>query len=76
MRNNIKKRLDELSAVSVRIITHGTQLSCALIFGAVALTFMGKNSMLPLYIAESAVSVFAIVIIGGLMFDTVSKRNQ
>ena len=76
MRNSIKKRLNELSTVSARIIKHGMQLSCLLILIALAISTHGDLSTLPKYITEASVSIFAIVIIGGLMFDYCVKRNS
>ena len=76
MRNSIKKRFDELSAVAARIIKHGVQLSCALMFTALVLIRVENYIALSKYITESAVSVFAIVVIGGLMFDYCAKKGK
>ncbi|GHV45777.1 hypothetical protein FACS189492_3120 [Clostridia bacterium] len=83
MRNSIKKRFNELSNVSAMIIKHGLQLCCALIFAGLGVLLtkqmtggrIATLANLPEQLTEAAVSVFAIVIIGGLTFDYCVKKN-
>lgn len=84
MINKIKHSFSELSAISSLIIVHGMRLSCLLMSAGLALCLSNARSgrysiylgALSKYISEAAVSIVAIIIIGGLMFDYYSKKYK
>ncbi|MCK9478135.1 MAG: hypothetical protein M0R40_01360 [Firmicutes bacterium] len=84
MINKIHRRFKELSDISSRIIIYGMRLSCLLMCVGLALHLLNVHakygsfyiSLLSKYISEAAVSITAIIIIGGLAFDYYFKKHK
>lgn len=84
MISRIKKSFRSLSETSSLIIKHGMQFSCMLISIGLAMHLLNIYSgnysiylgMLSKYVTEAAVTVTAIILIGGLMFDYIFKKNK
>jgi hypothetical protein len=84
MINKIRHRFKELSDISSLIIVHGMRISCLLMCAGLVLRLLNAYSgsysiyisTLSKYISEAAVSIVAIIIIGGLMFDYYSKKYK
>lgn len=84
MVSKIKKRFGELNTTSSLIIKHGMQFSCLLISIGLLMhllnSYSGNYSIylssLSKYITEAAVTITAIIMIGGLMFDYLFKKNK
>ena len=82
--NKILTSFNELSNISLKVITHGTQLSCFLIIAGLWVYLTNDYSSNYSYtlnelsktIAETSALVFAEIIIGGLLFDYYAKKHS
>ncbi|NLB82425.1 MAG: hypothetical protein GX800_12635 [Clostridiaceae bacterium] len=84
MLNKFKCRFKELSDIASRIIIYGMRISCLLMLVGLVLYLLNNHTqnssmyvlLLSEYISEAAVSIAAIIIIGGLMFDYCFKKYK
>ena len=84
MLNKFKCRCKELSDIASRIIIYGMRISCLLMLVGLVLYLLNNHTqnssmyvlLLSEYISEAAVSIAAIIIIGGLMFDYCFKKYK
>jgi len=82
--NKIITSFNELSTISLKVITYGTQLSCFLIIVGLWVYLTNDYSSNYSYtlnelsksIAESSALVFAEIMIGGLLFDYYAKKHS
>ncbi len=80
----MKKRIGELNRIAGIILHHGMQLSCLLLVIGLAVRLKGSLlggdsfylSYLSQYIVEAGVTITAISVIGGLMFDYYFKKHN
>jgi len=82
--NKILTSFNELSSISLKVITYGTQLSCLLIIAGLWVYLTNDHSSNYSYtlnelsktIAETSALVFAEIMIGGLLFDYYAKKHS
>lgn len=80
----IGKKLGQLTRVSMIILKYGMQIACAVLGAGLFMQVLNINSesySLSLSeqataTVESAVSIFAIVVIGSLLFDYTYKKHN
>ena len=78
----IKRRISEMNKISSLLLKHGTQTACIVMAAALAAQIFNINSgnysirmsLAVTAAAESGAAIFAITVIGGLLFDYIYKK--